>query len=283
MVAKAASQNANSNGPKRPRLARKRVTAVLILLLIASPTRQLPRRAAGKQTLRAQDQDHDHDGIDHESTDVRNVDDDSAYLGVVPTVVFAHYVCDAKQDRGKERPGDARRAAYRDDDEEVDHVFERKDGIEAENLRAQGAAEAGEPRADRKRDGEHRPHIDAEPARLALIVHGGAQPAAEAGGHQHELQRHGQQSAYRDNEQTIAADAHPEHIELALQRRRNLHELLGGAHDVIDGRYRHENEADREQHLVEMALGVDMNVKRAFQHRADRRGREKREYEPGMQ
>src|SRR5882762_6741511 len=56
--------------------------------------RQLPRRAAGKQTLRAQDQDHDHDGIDHEGTDVRNVDEDSAYLGVVPTVVFAHYVCD---------------------------------------------------------------------------------------------------------------------------------------------------------------------------------------------
>src|SRR5258707_15159794 len=59
------------------------------------PTRQLPRRAAGKQTLRTQDQDHDHDGIDHEGTDVRNVDDDFAYLGVVPTVVFAHYVCDA--------------------------------------------------------------------------------------------------------------------------------------------------------------------------------------------
>src|SRR5260370_485694 len=44
------------------------------------PTRQLPCRAAGKQTLRTQDQDHDHDGIDHEGTDGRNLDDDFAYL-----------------------------------------------------------------------------------------------------------------------------------------------------------------------------------------------------------
>ena len=74
-----------------------------------------------------------------------------------------------------------------------------------------------------------------------------------------------QQAANQDDEQPIFAHPDAEHDELALQRFGNLDELLRGAHHVVDRRNRHEHEADGEQHLVEMAPAIDMNVERALE------------------
>ena len=155
--------------------------------------------------------------------------------------------------------------------------FSGKVGIEAEDLRAERAAEPGKARAEREGHGEHRVDIDAEPARDALIVDRGAQPAAEARFRQRKLQRDREQAADDDDQQPVVADADAEHVDLALQHLRDLHELLRGAHDVVDGRDRHEHEADGEQHLVEMALGVDVDVERALEQRAERGGHQERE------
>ena len=48
--------------------------------------------------------------------------------------------------------------------------------------------------------------------------------------------------------------------------RRQLDEHLLRAHHVVDRRHRHEDEADGEQHLVEMAAAVEMTIERALQH-----------------
>ena len=61
----------------------------------------------------------------------------------------------------------------------------------------------------------------------------------------------------------------PKKIELAFQRRRQFDEDPRRSHDVIDRRHRHEDEADREQHLVEMASRVEVAIQRALQHHAD--------------
>ena len=122
-------------------------------------------------------------------------------------VVFAGDVGDAEQQRGDERAGDARRAADRHDDQEVDHELERKVRIEAEDLGAERAAEAGEARADREGDGEHRIDVDAEAARHARVVDRRAQAAAEARAREHELQREGEEPAHHDDEQPVASDA----------------------------------------------------------------------------
>ena len=42
--------------------------------------------------------------------------------------------------------------------------------------------------------------------------------------------------------------------------------LLLRAHQVVDRGDRHEDEADREQHLVEMAAGVEVAIERALEH-----------------
>ena len=63
--------------------------------------------------------------------------------------------------------------------------------------------------------------------------------------------------------------ADPGNLELALQRFGGLHELLRRAHRVVDRRDRHKDEPDREQHLIEMAARIDMDVERAFEQAAN--------------
>ena len=49
------------------------------------------------------------------------------------------------------------------------------------------------------------------------------------------------------------------------------------SHDVVDRGHRHEDEADAEQHLIEMASGVEVTIERALQHRADQGACDKRQ------
>ena len=146
-----------------------------------------------------------------------------------------------------------------------------KVGSRPEYFGAERAAEAGEAGAEGEGEGEHPIDVDAEPARHAAVVDRGAQPAAEAGLGEDELQRDRQQSAKDDDQQPVAADADAGNLELALQVARNLHEHLAGAHDIVGRGDRHEDEADGEQHLVEVRLAVDMRIERALEQESDGR------------
>jgi hypothetical protein len=94
---------------------------------------------------------------------------------------------------------------------------------------------------------------------------------------QHDLQRDREHAANDDDQQPVLADARAQHLELALQHLWNLHELLRGAHDVVDCHHRHEDKADGEKHLIEMALGVDVDIESPLEQRTERRGDQKRE------
>src|SRR5579883_173043 len=180
--ASASSQNAISRSDQRARRVRKPVTSAASGGESAASAIASPRRRAREQPLRAPQQHDDHDAVD----------DEGAERG---QIIFAGDVADAEQDRGDERARDAGGAADRDDDEKVDEVLEREDRIEAEDLRAERAAERSEPGAEREGETEHCADIDAEPARDALVVDRGAQPAAEPGLGQDEVQRDGEQAA----------------------------------------------------------------------------------------
>src|SRR5262249_3640323 len=82
--------------------------------------------------------------------------------------------------------------------------------------------------------------------------------AADAGAGQNELQGNREQPADHDDEQPVASDADAEDLEAALQHARDLNEDLLRSHHVVDRGDRHEDEADGEQHLVEVALGVNV-------------------------
>ena len=83
-------------------------------------------------------------------------------------------------------------------------------GIQADDLDGERAAEAGKPAAERKGDRERRVDVDAETARHALVVDGGAHLGAEA----RVLEREGKEERDRqprgDEKQPIGgeADAH---------------------------------------------------------------------------
>ena len=216
----------------------------------------LPAARANRPCGR-QDQHDDHDGVDDEGAELRDV-------------VLAGDVADADQERGEERSGDARGAADRHHDQEIDHEFQREGRVEAEDLRAERAAEAGEAGAEREGEREHAVDVDAEPARHARVIDRRRAAGCRSGCPTRMSCRPSVSSAAdHDDQQAIAANADAEQLELALQHARDLDEDLLRAHDVVDGGDRHEHEADGEQHLVEMGLAVDMDIEGALEQRAD--------------
>ncbi len=139
--------------------------------------------------------------------------------------------------------------------------------------------EAGEAGANGEGRGEDEADINAEPAGDARIVDRCAQPAAEARAAQDELQRDDENAADDDDEAAIEPDLDAEDADAAAEPGRQRHELLLRAHRIIDRRDRHEDDADRKQHLVEMSAAVEPDVERALEEEADRGGDQERERE----
>src|SRR5262249_48619536 len=144
IVATTASQNAISSARQRARAARRSVASSESGLDIGSPS---TCRRAGEQALRTPDENDDHDRVDEEGPEIRHV-------------VFAGDVTDAENERSDERPGDARGAADRHHDQEIDHVFERKNRLEPEDFGTKRAAQSGEPGTGRKRHREYGVDVD---------------------------------------------------------------------------------------------------------------------------
>src|SRR5581483_10383588 len=117
MAPKATSQKTNSSGCQRARAATLSWARAMREREAVMALRSFRCAAAGEQTLRSPDQHHEHDRVDHEGAELGHI-------------IFAGDVADTEQQRGEERPGDARGAADGDHDQEVDHVFKRKRWIE---------------------------------------------------------------------------------------------------------------------------------------------------------
>jgi hypothetical protein len=66
----------------------------------------------------------------------------------------------------------------------------------------------------------------------------------------------------------VAAKPDAHHVDLPLQPAGHTREHLPRAHHVVHRRHRHEDEADREQHLIEMRLAIDVHVQGPLQHEA---------------
>src|SRR3954470_19474461 len=219
-LATAASQNTYSSGRQRARAARWWATWSSTGDDMR-PSALLAARA-GEQALRTQQQDDDHDGVDHEGSELGDV-------------VFAGHVGDTDQQRGDERSGDARGAADCHHDQKIDHVFEREGRVEAENLGPERPAEAGKAGPEGEGQGKDRIDVDAEAARDPRVVDRRAQPAAEPGAREDELQADREQTADDDDQQPIAPDADAEDLEPPLQHTGDLDEDLLRAHHVVDG------------------------------------------------
>src|ERR1044072_2093136 len=175
MLASATSQNAISSTLQRAREASRPWASATSCGLRARSFMSLGDRAR-EQALRPPDQDDDHDDVDDEGAELRRV-------------VFAGDIAEAEEQRRDERSGDARRAADGHQDQEVDQELEGEVRIEPEDSRAERAAEARKPRADRERDGEYGVDVDAKPARAAGHNHRGAGARGGAGAEQREMER----------------------------------------------------------------------------------------------
>src|ERR1044072_2918101 len=129
--ASATSQNAISSTLQRVRAASRPWASLTSCGCAARSVMSLGNslgNRAREQALRPPDQHHDHDDVDDERAELRRV-------------VFAGDVAEAEQQRGDERAGDARRAADRHHDQEVDHELEWEVRVEPEDLGAERAAQ----------------------------------------------------------------------------------------------------------------------------------------------
>src|SRR6202163_703717 len=120
IVARAAIQKTISDSRQRARLITRRATSGVLREAALTAFVRRPGSfcaPASEQSLRPPDQDDDHYGVDREGAELRHV-------------IFSGDVGDAEDNRGEERPGDARRAADRHHDQKIDHELERKIRIE---------------------------------------------------------------------------------------------------------------------------------------------------------
>ena len=168
-------------------------------------------------------------------------------------VIFAGDVADAEQHRGGERAGDRAEAADRHDDQHIDQIGQRERRIEPDQFDGERAAEAGKPAAEREGDGEQCVDIDAEPARHALVVDGGAHLRAEAGVFDGEDQQKRDQQRDADKEQPVNGEVQAGEGDRAAQIGRQLHRLIDRAVDIGRRRDRDEDDADGQQALFEIA------------------------------
>jgi hypothetical protein len=212
--------------------------------------------------LRAPDQDHDHQAVH----------DERAQLG---DVVLARHIGNAQQQRGQQRPRDRRGSAHGHDYEEIDHELQRESRVQPQHLGAQRPAQAGQARTERESREEHHVDVDAQARRDPLVIDRGPQAGAEAGARQHVLQGNGERGAHGDDEQPIVAHAQHQRavadLGAAAQPAGQLHDLLGGTHEVVGRGHGHEGQADGEQHLVQVGPVVERAIQRALQHRPQQR------------
>ncbi len=155
--------------------------------------------------------------------------------------------------------------------------------IETEDFRAERTSEAGEAGAERKGQREHPGHIDAEADGGAGIIHRRAQTAPEPRAREGQLQRDRQQPADDDDHQPVAANADTKQVDLPLQPLRQVDEHLRGAHHVVAGCDRHEDEADREQDLIQMGAVIQMAIEQPLQHEANGGADQKRKRQAGQE
>src|SRR5207237_3395358 len=124
--------------------------------------------APAKESHRPPDQQADHYQIDEEGAEPGEV-------------VLPSHVAYAEDERRGEGAGNRSQSADGDDDEDIHKIGQRERRIQSDDLDRQRAAQAGEPAAERKGDHEGAVEVDAQPARHALVIHGGAALTAEAG------------------------------------------------------------------------------------------------------
>ena len=88
---------------------------------------------------------------------------------------------------------------------------------------------------------------------------------AEPGLDQEHLQRRSDGAAYGDDEQPVDADADAVDLDAPVEPGGEMNLLRLVADEVGGDRHRHQDEADREQHLIERACAVEPPIKRALE------------------
>ena len=221
---------------------------------------ELREHASGppEQPLRAPQQQGERRHIDEKGAELRDQ-------------VLAGEVADAEQQCREEGPADRAEPADGDDDQEVDEVLEGISGIDRQDLGAESAAQRRKRAAEREGQGEEQAGVDAERLRHAAVVDGGADARAEIGALEGEPQRAEDDEAGDQDEGAIGRERHAAEAEFLPEDVRHAHALRQRPPDEFRRGGRHEDQADREQHLFQLAGIVEPRIEHPLQYDAGER------------
>ena len=155
--------------------------------------------------------------------------------------------------------------------------------IEAEELGAEPAAQRRHAAAERERDGEQAPDIDAERTPPCAVIDRGADLRPHAGALEAEPEGEHDNDADDDQKDAVGAVVNNAEIELPLQRLRQGQRLVLRADQQRDRRDDDEHEPDAEQHLVELGRAIEPGIEQALEHDADRSDGDEAERERGRE
>jgi len=198
----------------------------------------------------------------------QKVNDERTELG---QQVFKAGVGDADQQRRDKRPADAAEPANRDDNQEVDQIIQRVTRADRQQIGAETAAETGKPATEREGQRKQARGVNTDRLRHPQIVDSSADPDAEAGAFEAEPKQGYQRCPAQDQKAAKRRKAAEAEIDLASQPARRLHRLWRRPPDIGHRRHRHENQPDRQQHLVELVAAIKPAVEKSLDHDAAER------------
>src|ERR1700731_4159810 len=204
--------------------------------------------------------------FDEQDEDGERVDEESAGLGIQ---ILAADIEDPQQDGGDKRALEAAKPAHRHDDEKEYQVEDGKARREPESLNREPAAERAQAASQRKGEGKQPIDIDADRLRHTTIIDGGTNLGTDIGPLEAVPEHGNQHGTNQDDESAVGRDRAHTDIDLPGEKAWKGHGLRARPIEIRVGGDRHECEADRKQHLVELAGLVQARIKRALEQDAD--------------
>ena len=183
---------------------------------------------------------------------------------------------------GRSRPrGSGIRDGDRDHDLHIDQHVEGIGRVEAEQVGAEHPAERPQRAAKGEGGGEQDGGAQPHRFRHAPVLDRRPHHEADARPLQAQQDGRGRQPADADHQQLVGIEAERTELHLLRQGRRQRHRPQHRAEQQARDGAGHKDQADAEQHLVQLAAPVQAGDQRAFQQRRERRDQQRRQHEHG--
>src|SRR6516165_7732197 len=198
------------------------------------------RRLPSKQAVRSPQQYENGDHVDE-------------YRAALGQIELEDEIECAEEHRGIVNADYAAQSAHRNRNQKINQIFERVLRIQSQKFGAKASAKRRHTAAESKGNRKQAVDIDAERFRHAAVVDGCANLRANASALEREPDGDHNDQSDQDQENAVGAVLHEAQIDLAYQFGWQLQRLTLRSDQDRERGHKDKNQANRQQHLVELA------------------------------